>query len=125
MGEFGFGQDFQMQTKTEHRFLVDAIAASNVRTSVYAQFPRLADLKLEKILYPKGTQMRERFLKLTLDMATSRLAAGKNSKEDLFSFVVDAKDPESGHGFSMQELWSEAKFLIVAGECAGSVKDLR
>ncbi len=116
MGEFGFGNDFNMLEKEDNRFIIDAIAASNLRTSVYAQLPELAKFKLEKILYPKGAKMRQRFLDLTGNLAESRASLPKDHKGDLFSLVVEAKDPETGKGFSLPELWSESKFLIVAGK---------
>ena len=116
MGSFGFGKDFQMQEREENRFLIKAIAASNIRTSIYGQFPELAKYKLEKVLYPKGYAMRQKFLDLTRQFASDRLAAGAHAQPDLFSFIVDAQDPETGEGFSLDELWSESKFLIVAGE---------
>lgn len=46
----------------DNRFIIDAIAASNMRTSIYAQYPELAKFKLEKILYPNGAKMGQRFL---------------------------------------------------------------
>ena len=116
MGEFGFGRAFNMQERADNRFLIDAIAASNLRTSVYAQFPELTKYKLEKVLYPRGYIMRQKFLDLTREFAESRVGCAKNAKQDLFSFIVDAKDPDTGEGFSLPELWSESKFLIVAGK---------
>ncbi|KAL8792649.1 MAG: hypothetical protein Q9195_004777 [Heterodermia aff. obscurata] len=120
MGEFGFGNTFNMLEKEDNRFMIDAIAASNLRTSVYAQIPELAKFKLEKILYPQGTRMRQRFLDVTKDLAETRANLPKDHKSDLFSLVIDAKDPETGKGFSSQELWSESKFLIVAGSDTSS-----
>ena len=105
-----------MLEKEDNRFLIDAIAASNLRTSVYAQLPELAKFKLEKIFYPKGSKMRQQFLDLTRNLAESRASLPKDYKRDLFSFVLGAKDPETGEGFSVPELWSESKFLIVAGK---------
>lgn len=120
MGEFGFGQAFDMLEKEDNRFIIDAIAASNMRTSVYAQLPELAKFKLEKVFYPQGAKMRQRFLDLTKGLAETRGSFHKDYKRDLFSLVVEAKDPETGEGFSLPELWSESKFLIVAGSDTSS-----
>ncbi|OCK81164.1 cytochrome P450 [Lepidopterella palustris CBS 459.81] len=120
MGEFGFGRDFEMQIHGGNHFLIDAIAASNVRTSIYAQFPELAKFKLEKILYPNGCIMRQKFLDLTCEFAKERVKIGKDAKQDLFSFVIDFKNPETGKGFTLPELWSENKFLVVAGSDTSS-----
>ena len=104
-----------MQIREENRFLIDAIAASNIRTSIYAQFPELAKLRLERIFFPRGYILRKKFLDLTREFAEQRAKIGKTVKQDLFSFVIDFKDPETGKGFSLPELWSENKFLVVAG----------
>lgn len=116
MGEFGFGRAFRMLKDPENRFIIHGIAASNVRTAIYAQYPQLAKFKLEKILYPNGTRIRQKFLNVTREFAETRTMLNKNHKRDLFSFVVEAKDPETKQGFSLEELWSESKFLIVAGK---------
>lgn len=125
MGEFGFGKAFRMLEKPDNRFIIDAIAASNIRTSVYVQYPELAKFKAEKVLYPNGSKLRKRFLDLTRVFAESRVEKHTDYKGDLFSHVVEAKDPETGEGFSLPELWSESKFLIVAGKssnCKGFCK---
>lgn len=123
MGQLGFGRAFCMQEIPDNQFIIDAIAASNIRTSIYAQFPELAKFKLEKILYPNGVKMRQRFLSVTREFAESKSKLDRNHKKDLFSFVVEAKDPETGQGFSSSELWSETKFLIVAGTAPHSFND--
>ena len=80
MGEFGFGRDFKMQIREENRFLIDAIAASNIRTSIYAQFPELAKLRLERIFYPRGYILRKRFIDLTRALAEERAKGRKKRK---------------------------------------------
>jgi cytochrome P450 len=36
-------------------------------------------------------------------------------RKDFFYYLLNAKDPETGKGFSMDELWGEANLLIIAG----------
>lgn len=100
MGEFGFGQSFQLQTKTDNHFLIDATTATSRKAGVYVQYPRLQYLHLEKLLYRKGTWLSEQFLQLMARLVRERLSAEKGSQNDLFSFLVDAKDPETGRGFT-------------------------
>ena len=115
MGEFGFGQSFQLQTKPDNHFLIDATTATSRKAGVYVQYPRLQYLHLEKLLYRKGILIREKFLKLMARLVRERLSAEKGSQNDLFSFLVDAKDPETGRGFTENELWAESRFLLIAG----------
>lgn len=115
MGEFGFGQTFDLQTAETNRFLIDAVTATSHKAGVYVQYPALQKLRLEALFYRRGLEMREKYLKLMSSLVRSRLAAGKSSRNDLFSFIVDAKDPDTGVGFSEDELWAESRFLLIAG----------
>ena len=115
MGEFGFGQSFQLQTQQDNHFLIDATTATSRKAGVYVQYPRLQYLHLDKLLYRKGILIREKFLRLMARLVNERLSAEKGSHNDLFSFLVDAKDPESGRGFTENELWAESRFLLIAG----------
>ena len=116
MGEFGFGQSFQLQTKPDNHFLIDAVTATSHKAGVYVQYPKLQYLQLDKLLYRKGLWMREKYLQLMARLVKERLSAEKNSQNDLFSFLVDAKDPETGRGFTESELWAESRFLLIAGK---------
>ena len=49
-------------------------------------------------------------------LVRERLSTEKDSQNDLFSFLVDAKDPETGKGFTESELWAESRFLLIAGK---------
>lgn len=115
MGEFGFGQSFHLQTKSDNHFLIDAVTATSHKAGVYVQYPKLAYLQLDKLLYRKGLEMRAKYLRLMSDLVKTRMAAEKDSQHDLFAFLVDAKDPETGIGFTESELWAESRFLLIAG----------
>jgi len=41
--------------------------------------------------------------------------ANKSPLNDLFANVEAAKDPETGEGFTEDELWAESRFLLIAG----------
>ena len=48
--------------------------------------------------------------------AMSRTKLGLDiDRKDFFYYLLNAKDPETGKGFSMDELWGESNLLIVAG----------
>lgn len=118
MGEFGFGQSFQLQTKTDNHFLIDAVTATSHKAGVIVQWPELKYLQylqLDKVFYRKGLWMREKYLQLMARLVKDRLSTEKDSQNDLFSFLIDAKDPETGKGFTESELWAESRFLLIAG----------
>lgn len=48
--------------------------------------------------------------------ALERAKLGSDAdRKDFFYYLLRAKDPETGEGFSMQELWGESNLLIIAG----------
>ena len=116
MGDFGFGQSFGLQERNDNRFLMDAVVATSRKAAVYLHYPALANLKIEKLLGRRTMAMREKYLNLMSYLVKSHLDADKNVQNDLFSFLVDAKDPETGSGFTESELWAESRFLLIAGK---------
>jgi cytochrome P450 len=73
-------------------------------------------LGLNKVLFRKIYNMRMKY------MAYSKAQAGERSKigletdrKDFFYYLLNARDPETGKGFSPQELWGESNLLIIAG----------
>ena len=64
MGEFGFGQSFELQTKQDNRSLIDAVTATTHKAGAYLQYPKLQYLQLDRLLYRKGLWMREEYLQL-------------------------------------------------------------
>ena len=48
--------------------------------------------------------------------AMQRTTQGEDGdRKDFFHYLLHAKDPETGMGFSMSELWAESNLLIIAG----------
>lgn len=113
--ELGFGYNLELQSSTENRWMVEAMSTSNWRINVYIQWPSLKKLNLEKLLLPILLPKVLRYHRLVKKMVTSRRAEEKHARPDLFSFVSDYTDPESGQKLSSRELWSESTFLIPAG----------
>jgi cytochrome P450 len=47
---------------------------------------------------------------------TERTALGdETDRRDFFYYLLKARDPETGQGFTMPELWGESNLLIIAG----------
>lgn len=118
MGEFGFGQSFQLQSDEKNHFLIDAVTATSRKAGVYVLYPALQKLQLEKLFYKRGLVMRQKYLDLMSWLVRSRKAAEaeKFNRPDLLTFLVDAKDPETGEGFTESEMWAESRFLLIAGK---------
>lgn len=79
----------------------------------------LANWNLDRIFLRKLAMDRWNFIVESRAEATQRAkereAAGRTAKKDFFYYLLNAKDPETGQGLTMQELWGEANVLMIAG----------
>ena len=115
IGQLGFGTALDLQTSTRNRFMLAGMDTSNFRSNLYMQFPLLKKVGLELLLYPFILTSQMAYYKKLRDLIVARRAEGKHARKDLYSFVVDAKDPETGQGMRLRDIWSEAAFFMPAG----------
>ncbi|KAL9074807.1 MAG: hypothetical protein Q9157_004239 [Trypethelium eluteriae] len=118
LGHFGFGQSFEMQNSDRNHFIIDLIKAASRISGVFAQYPKLAKYRIERFANPEISAARQRFGKLTKELAETRLLNHQNTKVDLFTFIIDAEDPETQQGFTLNELWAESRLFTIAGQLA-------
>lgn len=114
MAELVFGKAFHMLDSADNRFIIDLIQIAAFRVGVCLQLPQLATLNLDKIFIPHVRKLRDDYVKVSKDMAIERMKMD-STRQDLFSHILAAKDPETGKGFSMDEIWGESTLLIIAG----------
>lgn len=77
---------------------------------------KIHKLGLGKYLFPTIAEGQKTFVKYSREQARERIALGAGSRKDFFHYLLDAKDPQTGEGYTMSELWSESNLLIAAGE---------
>jgi cytochrome P450 len=73
-------------------------------------------LGLNKILFSKIYNMRMQYMAYSKSQATERSKIGLDTdRKDFFYYLLNARDPETGKGFTGPELWGESNLLIIAG----------
>lgn len=77
---------------------------------------KIHKLGLGKYLFPTIAEGQKTFVNYSREQAKERIALGVGVRKDLFHYLLDARDPQTGEGYSMSELWSESNLLIAAGE---------
>ena len=79
--------------------------------------PSFLKLKLDVLLsFSKMAKDMETFKSLSEKQAETRMKKSQNVKtKDVFYYLLNAKDPETGEGLSVPELVSEAGVLMIAG----------
>ncbi|EED20867.1 cytochrome P450, putative [Talaromyces stipitatus ATCC 10500] len=115
MSDVLFGEEYNTVTKDEHRFVVKAIEESNVRTSVLSQAPILTFRRLDRWLFAKSIQGRNKFIQFVNKLLQSRFKSAKSTRQDVFTFLMDAKDPETQQSLTLAEIGAETTTLVVAG----------
>jgi cytochrome P450 len=120
MGKFSFGYNLKVQTEETNSFIVKGLEGGGYRNNIYIQAPGVRWLGVElmfKILFLRLFKLRMQYYYWLRGVVKQRLTEGEEAtgREDFFSYVVNAKDPETGTTMSITELCSEATFFFPAG----------
>ena len=116
MSAFSFGESFQTQSKDTNRGILLGMRAGAIISGVCNQYPWLKHFKnqLDYILRPGGTWTREHYATFMREVVKKRVGEKKDARSDLFSFIIDAKDPDTGAGLTLTEIWGESVMLLLA-----------
>jgi cytochrome P450 len=128
MGDLVFGKSFgTLGDKPENRRGIFLLGRAARRNYTVAAMPMLLYSRLEEVLpLLRGLYLdRCQYLAFGKKQVMERTKEGgfgqpgsaptETTRRDIFSFLLHAKDPESGEGMPMPELWMEGNTLIVAG----------
>ena len=78
--------------------------------------PELLRLKIDRLLFSELIRKIDEFKLFSRKQANQRIHMGPAAdKKDVFDHLMEARDPETGEGFQMPELISEASILVIAG----------
>jgi cytochrome P450 len=132
MGDLCFGKAFEMLENHTNRHVIDLIgsaahmhlivsfAALNHRISANQEQlgtnPMMKTLGLNKLLFGKIYAQRMEYMAYSKSQAAERTKVGLDTdRKDFFYYLLNARDPETGKGFTTPELWGESNLLIIAG----------
>jgi cytochrome P450 len=78
--------------------------------------PAIKTFGLNKLLFRKIYNKRMEYMAYSKAQAAERTKMGQETdRKDFFYYLLNARDPETGNGFSTPELWGESNLLIIAG----------
>jgi cytochrome P450 len=115
MATFIFSGKYNMLERTQYRYVVKCIEESNIRVSSLLQAPILKSFRLDKLLFPRAILARNMFLNFVGKLLRDTKKNDRSQRKDLFEMLSHAVDPESGKGFSREEIVAESVTLVVAG----------
>lgn len=127
MADLVFSASYNLLGNERFRHMPHVIDKSNVRMSVLVYLPFIALYKyIDAFIFKEAAIARYRFMRFVIRAVRERAdrAIGKWSQQsldpcpprnDIYSALAIAKDPDTGKGFSTQEMISESITLVVAG----------
>ncbi|ORX95259.1 cytochrome P450 [Clohesyomyces aquaticus] len=116
MGDLVFGKAFGMLESPVNRFAVELVGNAAHRHLICGTHLTIHKWHLDKILFRKIAAQRGQYMQYSKAQAMERTKLGVDvDRKDFFYYLLNAKDPETGKGFSMDELWGESNLLIIAG----------
>ncbi|KAF3939249.1 hypothetical protein ABW19_dt0203342 [Dactylella cylindrospora] len=137
MAALVFGRPFRiLEDEQGLSFVIDAINSGGKSTGVFLQLPTFGknsllfrfrglfrllfispwDLKkIKNFLTLSAAMARERTERETAKLKREDIKVDGVPKRDIFSYILNAKDPETGEQLGPEEIWVEARVLIIAG----------
>lgn len=74
--------------------------------------PIIDRLKIDRFLFPKLAADRAKYMAYSKGQLTERTKLGEDTdRRDFFYYLLNARDPNTGQGFSTPELWGESNLL--------------
>lgn len=116
LGDLSFGKAFHMLEQDDNRFALDLVEAAATRHLICGTMPIVDKLGVDKYLFPNLAAGRARYMNYSKGQLAERTKLGEETdRRDFFYYLLKARDPETGQGFSTPELWAESNLLIIAG----------
>lgn len=74
--------------------------------------PLVGELGIDKILFPGVAAGRARYMAYSKSQLMERTKLGDDTdRRDFFYYLLKARDPHTGAGFTTPELWAESNLL--------------
>ncbi|KEZ38899.1 Cytochrome p450 family protein [Scedosporium apiospermum] len=116
LGDLCFGKAFRMLESAENRYALDLVAAATKRHLICGTMPLVDQLGVDKVLFPEIAAGRARYMAYSKSQLMERTKMGDDTdRRDFFYYLLKARDPHTGKGFTTPELWAESNLLIIAG----------
>lgn len=124
MSQLVFGMSYHLLNDAANHWIIDGVLGQMRRISFLTTLPEIQDMGLQRYLFPGARDRALRFSAKSREIMESRKEREKSRDDDskvstrqgdMFSFLLSAKDPETGEGLSQKQLWAESNLLIIAG----------
>ncbi|PGH09797.1 hypothetical protein GX51_00484 [Blastomyces parvus] len=131
MGDLTFGKKFHCMDSEEHRFVPSLMLNATrmvylIGVSPLAPFVTpFLNSPIMNVIGGKMARDNLKYNKYAAAQMKQRIEAetddSKPTRKDLAHYLLNARDPETGKGFTTKELYSESSVLIAAGSDTTSI----
>jgi cytochrome P450 len=119
-----FDEHYNLLEKENNRHVLRCIEKSGVRTGTMCQWPRLKwdhkfgswGKKLHRIIFADAIRNRNAFIGFVSGLMKARMSGTPIERSDIFTNLLNAKDPDGGARLCLDELIAESTSLIIAGK---------
>lgn len=118
LGEVCFGRSFESSLRDDNRWFFTLMSFNMYVINIIGQMPVLRSLGVEAFLRRGTAASRQRQVAFAGKQLRTRLEAEKSeavNRRDIIYYLLRAKDPETGEGYSDSELMGEVIMLLGAG----------
>ncbi|KAI1661842.1 cytochrome P450 [Daldinia decipiens] len=116
LGDLCFGKAFHMLERPDNRYALGLVSLATTRHLICGTMSAVGKLHLDKILFRRIATGRAKYMAYSKAQLAERTKLGDDTdRRDFFYHLLKARDPETGQGFAMTELWGESNLLIIAG----------
>ncbi|KAI1344338.1 isotrichodermin C-15 hydroxylase [Xylariaceae sp. FL0016] len=116
LGDLCFGKAFHMLERPDNRYALQLVSLAATRHLICGTMRLVEQLHLDKVFFRHIATGRVKYLAYSKAQLTERTKLGDDTdRRDFFYHLLKARDPETGQGFAIPELWAESNLLIIAG----------
>ena len=117
LGELLFGESYETSLRPDNRYFLELMKFSVKFLYIVGQMPALKKLGLGRLAFRGLKSKRDAQLAFSRRQMQARNELGSDTdRRDIFYYLLQARDPETGLGYSSSELQSECTLLLGAGE---------
>jgi cytochrome P450 len=123
LGKLCFGESFNTISSTTNRWALSALIDSLTVRYTHGFKPFLYSWRvLRRLVYGPIAVFDQNPFTLYARAAVARRMSPdhKSMGKDFISWLIDAKDPNTGKGFTLPQVWAESSLLIAAGSDTSS-----
>ncbi|KAF2150162.1 benzoate 4-monooxygenase cytochrome-like protein P450 [Myriangium duriaei CBS 260.36] len=116
MGELLFGRSFNTSSSKENLMFIDLLSNAIRLANIVGQMPILTRLHVDRIMFPDQHRKRHQLVAFAIASLKKRLSMGpdSNGRRDIVHHLQQGRDPETGQGYSEQEMIGETVILMQA-----------